>query len=122
MLTEAEERAYQLLSKSQRRWRYGRFIVLLCGLAVVAVGVLLQIQWEKNLLDLTQRMTDKPISGAEVYFSSQAAVILAQSHLLMPLGCTLAGWAVGHWKGNPMTTLLLGVVERVRRQEKSPAV
>jgi len=118
VLTEAEERAYQLLARNQKRWKYLRVIGLLVGVGVAVLSLLLRLQWERNLLELTRNMTDKPISGAEVYFASQASVILAQSHLLLPLGCALAGWAAGRWKGNPATTLLLGVVERVRAQQK----
>jgi len=116
MLSEAEERAYQLLAKHQRRWKYVRVVVLLVGVGIAVAGIFLRLQWERNLLDLTRNMTDKPISGAEVYFASQAAVLLAQHHLLVPFGCALAGWALGHWRGTPALTLLLGVVERVRDQ------
>ncbi len=114
MLTDSEERAYQLMLRAQRRWRYGRYIALLVGLGIAAVGVLLRFQWETNLLTLTRSMSSEPVSGAEVYFASQGPVILALCHLLLPFGFFIAGWAMGRWKGSPATTLLLSVVERLR--------
>ena len=95
MLTDSEERAYQLLLKAQRRWRLGRYVALVLGLGIAAVGVFLRFEWEKNLLNLTRSMSAEPLSGAEVYFASQGAVILALCHLLLPFGFFIAGWAVG---------------------------
>ena len=113
MLTGPEQRSYEVLLKVRKRWKYGRYVALVLGLGIAVMGALLRLEWEGELLTLTRSMSSDPLSGIEVYFAAKAAVIIAQSHLLLPLGFGLVGWAVGRWKGDPTTTLVLGLAERL---------
>jgi hypothetical protein len=112
-LTSSEQRALARLVKNQQHWRWWRFVVLACGLAVVASGFYLQRFLLEGLLDTTRRMsvTESP-TGAEVFFASQYGGLLAVIQALFPaLGATIIARVLASWSGDPLHVLLLRLVQ-----------
>ena len=112
-LTERETRALARLVKIERQWRWYRFVALILGAGIMAVGLWLIHDTQQSLLSTTRNMSfrDSP-SGMEVYFASIFGGQLAVANLLPLFGGMIIGFTIGRWRGHPVHTLLIGAMSR----------
>jgi hypothetical protein len=113
-LTANEQRSLQRLVKSQRQWRWFRYVSLLLSVAVVIGGIWLEWSLLRQLIAITRNMsfTEAP-TGAEVFFSSMYGGLLAVSSLLPGFGGLLVGLVLARWRGSPVHELLIRMVQDV---------
>jgi hypothetical protein len=114
-LTKAEEKALSRLRRHQRSWRLVRWIHLVLGVANVGLGPLLARQMLKNLDSALA--AQQQITSVDLYLSALTSFGVLLCFLIALLGLWLIVRAVVLWNGQPSSTVLLALVDRLEQTQ-----
>jgi hypothetical protein len=109
-MTDSEAAAIRSLQRRVTVWLWFRWVLLAGGIFLTIGGTYWSIEVARNLSELSAGAKDSP--GVIVLLSSMNAATLAQLRILTAVGPFFIVWAIGRWRGDPTTTLLLGLAER----------
>jgi hypothetical protein len=110
MLSKQEFADLSRVQARIRAWRWLRWVFILVGFGLVAIGLFMGRGMHRNLLDTTQQMSfTKSPTGAEVYFATQFSFLLGVAWLFTLVGGFFIGYGVVLWRGDPRERLLAAV-------------
>jgi hypothetical protein len=109
-LSTEEESLLQQLQREHRSWHFIRWLFVFGGVAASLCGLVVRSQLVAALNGYMAAFPD--VTNTSLLIAGATTRGVTTSWLLFGGGLVAAGFAIGRWRGNPTTRLLMSILGR----------